>query len=85
LEKLAGHSFHVRMHRRGFKARISSQHEEQLIDHWLLEQLSARGKAGHITFADPDYIIALETVGQRAGVSIWDRDERKRYPFLRLS
>ena len=84
LGRLHGHSFHVRMHRRGFKERIRSQHEEQFLDHWLLEQLSVRGQPGRITFEDPDYIIALETVGQRAGVSIWDRDERKRYPFLKL-
>lgn len=82
---LSGRSFHVRMHRRGFKERISSQHEEQFLDHWVLEQLSARGEAGRITFDDPDYIIVLETVGQRAGVSLWDRDERERYAFLKLS
>jgi tRNA(Ser,Leu) C12 N-acetylase TAN1 len=41
--------------------------------------LSAR-----VSFADPDYILALETVGQRAGLSLWDRVQRARYPFLGL-
>jgi tRNA(Ser,Leu) C12 N-acetylase TAN1 len=85
LEKLSGHSFYVRMHRRGFKERISSQREEQRLGHWLIDQLCARGETGRITFDDPDYIIALETVGQRAGVSLWDRDERQRYAFLKLT
>jgi tRNA(Ser,Leu) C12 N-acetylase TAN1 len=84
LRRLAGSSFHVRMHRRGFRGRIRSQHEEQFLDHWLIEQLNSRGKAGRITFDDPDFIIALETVGQRGGVSVWDRGERKRFAFLKL-
>ena len=84
VEQLAGHSFHVRMHRRGFRDRLVSQHEEQFLDHWLVEQTQHAGQGATITFDDPDYIIALETVGQRAGVSIWDREARARYGFLKL-
>lgn len=82
--RLAGHSFHVRMHRRGFRYRIASQHEEQFLDHWLVEQTQHAGQGARITFDDPDYIIALETVGQRAGVSLWGRDARVRYGLLKL-
>lgn len=82
--ELAGHSFHVRMHRRGFKYRLASQHEEQCLDHWLVEQLQAAGSTGRITFEQPDYIVALETVGQRAGVSLWGLSDRERYAFLML-
>lgn len=81
---IAGKTFHIRMHRRGFHGRISSQHEEQFLDHFLLQRLEERGKVAKIDFADPDFIIALETVGQRAGLSLWSRDELQRYPLLRL-
>jgi tRNA(Ser,Leu) C12 N-acetylase TAN1 len=82
---LAGHSFHVRMHRRGFRHRLSSQDEEQFLDHWLAEAVRATGETSRITFEDPDYILALETVGQDAGLSLWDREQRRRYAFLGLS
>ena len=84
VKQLAGHSFHVRMHRRGFKHRIESQHEELFLDHWLIEQLQAEGENARVTFDDPDYILAVETVGQRAGLSFWSRDQRERYAFLGL-
>lgn len=82
--RLGGHSFHVRMHRRGFKDRLGSQAEEQFLDHWLIEQVQTTGSSALITFEDPDDIIAVETVGQRAGASIWDRHDRARYTFLGL-
>lgn len=84
LPSLAGKGFHVRMHRRGFREQLSSQKEEQLLDGYLLEQLTASGSSGHITFSDPDAIVAVETVGQWAGVSLWARDDLARYPFLGL-
>jgi tRNA(Ser,Leu) C12 N-acetylase TAN1 len=81
---LAGQRFHVRIHRRGFKHRISSQEEEQRLDKVLLDALAAAGTPGSISFDDPDTIIAIESVGQRAGVSLWTREDLRRYPFLRL-
>ena len=84
VEKLGANSFHVRMHRRGFRFRISSQREEQLLGDWLVEQLHTDGKSARINFEDPDYILAVETVGQRAGASLWDRGQRQRYAFLGL-
>jgi tRNA(Ser,Leu) C12 N-acetylase TAN1 len=81
---LGGRSFHVRMHRRGFKDRVASQPEEQFLDHWLQQELQASGSSARVTFEQPDYIIAVETVGQRGGASIWGRSDRERYAFLRL-
>lgn len=82
--ELLGKRFHVRMHRRGFKGRLSSQHEEQFLDHHLLERLEARGSAGRIDFDDPDAIIAVETLGQTAGLSCWTRGQLRRYEMLNL-
>ena len=82
-DALAGRSFHVRMHRRGFRGRLSSQHEEQFLDHHLLETLAARGAPGRIDFRDPDAILVVESLGQEAGMSLWTREQMARYPFLR--
>jgi adenylyl- and sulfurtransferase ThiI len=81
---LAGKTFHVRMHRRGFKDRISSQEEERRLDRFLLERLADTGASARIDFDDPDEIIAVETVAQWAGLSFWMREDLLRYPFLRL-
>lgn len=84
LEPLGNSRFHVRMHRRGFKGRISSQHEERLLDQLLLDALEKQGCSGQIDFDDPDWIVALDTVGQRAGLSLWSREQLRRYPLLKL-
>jgi tRNA(Ser,Leu) C12 N-acetylase TAN1 len=72
------------MHRRGFKGRLSSLEEERLLDGFLLEELDGMQSTGSIDFADPDMIIAIETIGQRAGLSLWTRAELARYPLLGL-
>jgi len=84
LPSLAGSSFHLRMHRRGFKGRLSSADEERFLDQFLLERLSEAGAAGRIAFDNPDAIIALETLGTQAGLSLWERDDLKRFPLLHL-
>lgn len=81
---LAGKRFHVRMHRRGFKGTLSSPEEERLMDTAILRALADAGTPGEIDFEDPDMVIDLETVGNRAGVSLWTRDDLYRYPFLRI-
>jgi tRNA(Ser,Leu) C12 N-acetylase TAN1 len=81
---LAGKSFHVRMHRRGFKGKLSGLEEEQFLDKVLIEEIEKAGSPGRITFEDPDAIIVIETISQWAGISLWSRDELKRYPFIKL-
>lgn len=81
---LAGKRFHVRMRRRGFKGRLSSPEEERFLDRFLLERAERAGRSGTIAFDDPDAILAVETVGPRAGLSLWRREDLQRYPFLQL-
>ena len=83
--ELEGKRFHVRMKRRGFKKRISSLDEETFLDKVLLEALEKEGVSGSISFSDPDVVIAMETVGQRAGMSLFTREELARYPFLHVA
>lgn len=80
---LAGKSFYVRMRRRGFKGRLSSLDEERFLDDLLLEALQKAGSPGRITFTDPDYVIVVETIGTRAGLSLWSRRDLLSYEFLK--
>ena len=82
--ELEGKKFHVRMHRRGFKKRISSLEEEIFLDRVLLEALEKRGTAGSISFSDPDAVIVIETVGQQAGMALFTREELASSPFLHV-
>lgn len=82
--RLANGSFHVRMHRRGFKGHLSSEDQESFLDRVLMQKLAERGAETRIDFEDPDFIIDIQTVGQRAGLGIWTREQALRYPFLKL-
>ena len=84
LPDLAGKSFYVRLYRRGFRGRIVSPEEERSLDEVLLSALEERGTPGRIDFEDPDLVIDVETVGNRAGLALWSRAELERYPFLRV-
>lgn len=81
---LAEKSFHVRFHRRGFKGELSSQKEEQFLDDIIFHGLELAGAMGKIAFDDPDAILSVETIDNRAGMSLWSREDLLRYPFLRL-
>lgn len=82
--RLHGKSFHVRMHRRGFKGRMSSQDEERFLDEALLAALESQGEPGRIEFDDPDAVIDIETIDNRATLSFWTRADLERYPFLKV-
>jgi tRNA(Ser,Leu) C12 N-acetylase TAN1 len=82
LPDLAAASFHVRLHRRGFKGVIATQPEERFLDAVLLTALAANGTPGRITFDDPDKVIQIETIDGRAGMSLWTREDLRRLPFL---
>lgn len=80
--RLVGKAFHVRLHRRGFKGRLSTPEEEQFLDAVLMERLSHEATPARITFEDPDAILSIETVRDRAGLSLWTGDELQRFVFL---
>jgi tRNA(Ser,Leu) C12 N-acetylase TAN1 len=82
LSDLAGASFYVRLHRRGSKGIISTQPEERFLDEVLLNALADAGTPGRIGFSDPDKVIQIETVDGRAGMSLWTREDLRRFPFL---
>jgi tRNA(Ser,Leu) C12 N-acetylase TAN1 len=82
--RFAGGTFYIRLHRRGLGDQLISPSEEKLLDETLLQRLAEMGRPGRINFDDPDYVIDIETVGNRAGLSLWARDDLRRYPFLKV-
>lgn len=81
---LAGKTFHVRGHRRGVRHRGGARQEEAFVGSALVDALEAAGTPGRIRFDDPDAVVAVEVVGQRAGLSVWTREAIHRYPELGL-
>ncbi len=82
-ERLAGRSFHVRIHRRGLKGTLSTKDEERSLADAVLARLSSRASA-RVAFDDPDAVLAVDSVGDRAGMTLWTREDLRRYPFLGL-
>lgn len=83
-DEFLGRSFYVRLHRRGFKGRLSSPVEERFLDDVLLAELERRGHPGRIDFENPDMVIDVETVGTRAGMSKWSREDLRLASFLEV-
>ena len=82
--RLKGSSFYVRLHRRGLRGTIKSPEEERFLDTVLLAALKAAGTPGLVRFEDPDYVIDIETIDHRAGMSLWSREDLKSLPFLKI-
>jgi tRNA(Ser,Leu) C12 N-acetylase TAN1 len=82
--QLAGKSFHVRVHRRGFKKELPSPKEELMLAEVVLEATRKAGSPATISFDDPDAIVAVETIDNRAGMSLWNRQELSRFRLLGL-
>lgn len=84
VSQLEGKGFHVRMHRRGFKGKLSSLEVEHLLDGVLLKALEEAGNPGRITFDNPEAVVIVETLGQWAGLACWKREDWERYSWLRV-
>ncbi len=83
-ESLAGKTFHVRIHRRGLKGTLSTKDEERSLADAVLARLSTTGASARVAFDDPDAVLAVDSVGDRAGMTLWTREDLRRYPFLGL-
>jgi tRNA(Ser,Leu) C12 N-acetylase TAN1 len=82
-QPLGGRSFHVRVHRRGFKGTLHSQEAERLLAGSVLEALEAAGRPGRVAFEDADAVVAVEIVGSQAAVALWTREDLARWPLLK--
>jgi tRNA(Ser,Leu) C12 N-acetylase TAN1 len=84
LPRLAGKSFHVRFHRRGQRRELPSLETEKLLDGFILAGRRQLGTPALVSFSDPDFGIDVETIADRAGLSLWTRDDLNHYPSLRI-
>lgn len=82
--RMAGRSFFVRVERRGLQGTLHSSHVERALGAALWRLDEAAGHRPRVTFADPDVIVAIETLGDRAGVALIDRMLRTTHPFVRI-
>lgn len=80
---LAGRSFHVRLHRRGFKHELESPAAEKSLAEALLDALAEQGSSASISFSDPDVIISIDTIDHRAGLAAFTREDLAHHPLLR--
>ena len=84
VQRMMGGTFHVRLERRGHKGMILSPAVEQRLGAYVLELATQQGKALRVSFQDSDYIVMVETVGNRCGVALIIRELRTRYPFVKV-
>jgi len=82
LPQLAGSSLHVRLHRRGDGHNLRT-HTGRSFDDLVLGATVAAGAPCKISFADPDVVIAIDTVDDRAGVALWTREDLVPHRLLR--
>lgn len=83
LPKLAGHSFHIRLHRRGFKHQLASPEAESYLGEALLKALTKEGLHGSICLSNPDVVIAIDTIDHRGGLAVFSRGDLAQHPLLR--
>lgn len=83
-ERLGGGTFFVRVERRGLRGHLHSSVVERAIGERVWEFLAARGGTPRVAFADADAILAVETLGEHAGITVVTRALRDAYPFVRV-
>jgi adenylyl- and sulfurtransferase ThiI len=84
VEKVEGKKFYVRVKRRGHKGEMSSLEIEKEISSFIFEKLEEAGKPAQVSFSDPDVIIIVETIANRAGVALVTREMREKYPLIKV-
>jgi hypothetical protein len=83
-QRIGNGSFYVRVERRGHKEKIRCREIEQDLTRVVMESSGQRGCAPHVEFHDPDFIIAVEIVGDECGVGFITKSIRERYPFVKV-
>jgi tRNA(Ser,Leu) C12 N-acetylase TAN1 len=82
LPHLMGRSFHVRLHRRGGRHDLRTPEVERSFDQLLLDATAAASAPSKISFTDPDAVIAIDTIDDRAGIGLWTRGDFARHRLL---
>ena len=83
LPQLTESSFHVRLHRRGDRHGLRTPDVERLFDDLLLDAMAKKGVQCRISFTEPDAVIVIDTVDDRAGIGLWTSEDLTRHRLLR--
>lgn len=83
LPRLMGRSLHVRLHRRGVRHELRTPEVERFFDEFLLDSTAAKGEPCKISFTDPDAVIVIDTVDDRAGIGLWTHEDIAGHRLLR--
>jgi len=81
--QLAGRSFHIRLHRRGARQDLRTPETERFLNEVALAATTEGGMPGRLSFRDPDVVVAIDTVDDRAGMALWTREDLERHRLLR--
>ena len=81
--RLAGQSFHVRLHRRGGEHAVRTPDVERRFGDTLLKAAATSGAPGSISFTDPAFVIVIDTIDDRAGLALWTSEDLARHRLLR--
>ena len=83
LPSLTGLSFHVRLHRRGPKLDLRTPGAERLFNDAIIDATTNAGAPARVSFTDPDAVIVIDTIDDRAGLAMWTREDLARHRLLR--
>jgi tRNA(Ser,Leu) C12 N-acetylase TAN1 len=83
LPNLTGRSFHTRLHRRGSTLDLRTPDAERLFNDAIVAATAMAGAPARISFTDPDAVIVVDTVDDRAGLAMWTREDLARHRLLR--
>lgn len=84
VQRMSDGAFYVRLERRGYKGKIISPEVERALDTHIIVTGEQQGKHLHVSFEDPDYIVAVETVTNICGAALFDREIRTKYPLIKI-
>jgi hypothetical protein len=84
VDRLAGGPFFVRVERRGNKGTVHSAVLERELGTHVWEALAARGHTPKVSFVDAEAVLAVEILGDRAGLSVVPRALAQRHPFVKV-
>jgi tRNA(Ser,Leu) C12 N-acetylase TAN1 len=75
-------TFHVRIERRGLAGKIPTQEIERAVADHLVSLARAHAIQLETDFEAPDFVVAVETIGDQCGVAPITREISGRFPFV---
>jgi tRNA(Ser,Leu) C12 N-acetylase TAN1 len=81
--RLAGQTFHVRLRRRGGKHELSVHETERVLNETIVRATALSGNSAKVSFSEPDAVVAIDAVDDRAGLSLWTREDLACHRLLR--